>query len=358
MLGSQSSIEDQTQRWALVVQRDRSAAATFVYAVRTTGIYCRVGCPSRLPRRKNVEFFDHGRQAKAAGFRPCKRCQPDQDSPETPLHDAIRTACVMIDAADAPPTLQQLASAAGYSAAHFQRLFKQSLGVTPKAYAAMRRANRLRHQLLGEQGVAEAAFAAGYGTSSRFYDEAEEVLGMKPSEYRRGAAGIEIWAAIASTSLGPMLVAATEKGVCTIEFGEDPDSLIEQCQARLPNARWADSAEFQATVKQVVEFVEATDAAVTFPLDIRGTAFQRRVWDALQNIPAGTTSTYSAIANQIGKPTAVRAVAGACAANRLAIAIPCHRVQRSDGGLGGFRWGLERKKLLIERESDEQDHLR
>jgi len=341
---------DDTQRWTAVEQRDRSAEASFVYAVKTTGVYCRPGCSSRLPLRKNVAFFESGVQARLAGFRPCKRCRPDAAEPQLDQIDAVRVACELIHQADEPPSLEQLAAAVDYSPSHFHRLFKQSLGITPKAYAAARRANRVRENLLGQPSVTQTVYASGYANSSRFYEDSPHVLGMKPSQYRGGGKGVAIQLAVAATSLGWMLVAATAKGICAIEFGDIAEDLSTRFRDRFPGAELSESDEFQSWVEQIVALVDEKRQSLPLPLDIQGTAFQRRVWEALQQIPVGTTTTYSELAKQIGQPKAVRAVASACAANKLAVAIPCHRVIRRDGTLGGYRWGIERKQKLLEKE--------
>ncbi len=341
------------QRWLLIRQRDDSAANLFIYAVKTTGVFCRPGCSSRLPNRKNVIFYDDAGQARAAGFRPCKRCRPDSDESRPELTEAISTACRLIEESVEQPSLNQLASAVGYSPSHLHRLFKQAVGVTPKAYAAMCRSNRVRSQLQSDKSVTEAVYSAGYGTSSRFYEESDAVLGMKPSEYRDGAAGIAICASVATTSLGLLLVAATERGLCALEFGEDETELLQRLRNRFPHAVLQESDEFEDWVTRVVEFVDVPSRGLSLPLDIQGTAFQKRVWEALRNIPAGRTATYSEMARRLGQPRAARAVASACAANKLAVAVPCHRVVRNDGGLGGYRWGLERKKELLWREAEQ-----
>lgn len=341
------------QRWSLVQQRTRSAEPSFIYAVKTTGVYCRPGCSSRLPRRANVVFFDNIWQARAAGFRPCKRCHPDANAPNTEQADAVKVACQLIDEADEPPSLEQLATAVKYSPSHFHRLFKKLLGITPKAYAATRRANRMRANLRDDASVTRAVYSSGYGASSRFYNESVEILGMKASEYRNGAKGIVIRFAVASTSLGQMMVAATDKGLCAIEFGEDASQLLERLRDRFPAAELGESDDFEGWVADVVAYVDDPSARLSLPLDIQGTAFQRRVWEALRKVPVGTTATYSEVAAQIGQPKAARSVARACAANRLAVAVPCHRVVRNDGKMGGYRWGVERKQALLQRESRE-----
>lgn len=355
MSDSEADVAGDEQRWSLVQQRERSADLPFIYAVKTTGIYCRPGCSSRLPRRTNVAFFDDIWQAKSAGFRACKRCQPDADVPAMKSAAAVQLACKLIEEAEEPPSLEQLSAAVNYSPAHFHRLFKQTLGVTPNSYAAMRRANRVRTNLLDDSTVTQAVYASGYGTSSRFYDESDAVLGMKPSQYRKGGKGVAIRVAVASTSLGPILIAATGKGLCAIEFGDDEHELLSRLRERFRHAEVDESDEFNRWVTEVVALVDAPCNGLSLPLDVQGTAFQRRVWEALRTIPVGSTATYSDIANQIGKPKAARAVARACAANRIAVAIPCHRVVRRDGQSGGYRWGNGRKKALLANESKSPD---
>lgn len=346
---------DDDRRWSAVRQRDRSAESSFVYAVKTTGIYCRPGCGSRLPRCENVVFFDNPCQARLAGFRPCKRCRPDTAQANIDRDDAVRIACELIERSVEPPTLQRLAAAVGYSPTHFQKLFKQSLGVTPKAYAATQRANRVRQNLLGAPSVTQAVYSSGYATPSRFYDESIEVIGMKPAEYRSGAKGIAIRVAVTQTTLGMMLVAATDKGLCAIEFGDSEAELLCRFQTRFPGAIVSATDEFKGWIEDLVAVVDGQREPTRLPLDIQGTAFQCRVWDALRKIPAGSVTTYAELADRIGQPTAVRAAAGACAANRLAVIIPCHRVIRSDGKLGGYRWGIERKQTLLAREQQSTD---
>jgi AraC family transcriptional regulator, regulatory protein of adaptative response / methylated-DNA-[protein]-cysteine methyltransferase len=344
--------ESDDERWAAVRDRDRSAEGRFVVAVKTTGIYCRPGCPARLPNRGNVTFFASAAEARAAGYRACKRCRPDAARPDQQQADAVRRACRLIEGADEPPGLEGLAEAVGLSPSHLHRLFKRYVGVTPKGYAALRRANQARAHLRAGASVTEAIYAAGYGASSRFYDEAGRVLGMSPREFQNGAPGVEVKVAIAPTYLGPVLVAATARGICAIELGESEAGLRRRLRDCFPGARLVeDDPAFGAWVAQVVAFLEAPRRGLALPLDIQGTAFQRRVWEALRAIPAGQTLSYAAVAARIGAPKAVRAVAQACAANRLAVAIPCHRVVRSDGELGGYRGGLDRKRALLEREA-------
>ncbi|MBN1250243.1 MAG: bifunctional DNA-binding transcriptional regulator/O6-methylguanine-DNA methyltransferase Ada [Anaerolineae bacterium] len=341
-----------TARWEAVVQRDPEAADAFVYAVVTTGIYCRPGCPSRLPNRENVRFHDSWESAEAAGFRPCKRCTPQSPAESDAGLRAVIDACRIIEAAERSPSLRELADAVGYSPYHFQRLFKERVGITPKQYAMEKRADRVREGLQAEPTVTQAIYGAGFESAGRFYESAAPVLGMKPSQYKHGAEGLSIRYALAQSYLGWVLVAATEQGICRIDFGNTPEALVGRLRADFPRADLqTDSPGFDTVVHEVLALLEAPDRGLSLPLDIQGTAFQRRVWSVLQQIPAGATASYSEIAAKIGSPKGARAVAQACASNRLAVAVPCHRVVRSDGGLGGYRWGLERKRAILERES-------
>ncbi|HEY7662098.1 MAG TPA: bifunctional DNA-binding transcriptional regulator/O6-methylguanine-DNA methyltransferase Ada [Xanthobacteraceae bacterium] len=338
-------------RWRAVERRDRTAAGAFVYSVRTTGIYCRPGCAARLPRRENVAFHDSCAAAERAGFRPCKRCRPNEPALGEQHSAAIARACRLIEEAEETPRLAELARAAGLSPFHFHRVFKAVTGVTPKAYADARRGKRVRAELAQSGTVTEAIYGAGFNSNGRFYAAAPDLLGMTPSEFRAGGSGNVIRFAVGQCSLGAILVAATDKGVCAIELGDDPDGLVRDLQDLFPKARLVGGdAGFEKLIAKVVGFVEAPGQGLALPLDIRGTAFQQRVWKALCAIPAGSTATYSEIAKRIGRPKAVRAVAHACASNALALAIPCHRVVRTDGSLAGYRWGVERKRALLSRE--------
>lgn len=339
-------------RWAQVVARDARADGSFFYSVRTTGVYCRPSCAARPPRPENVAFHASAADAERAGFRPCKRCRPDQ-APRAERQAAIVAGlCRFIEDADPAPTLNELAARAGLSAHHLHRLFKGITGLTPKGYAAAHRAQRVRQQLARSETVTAAIFEAGYNSNGRFYAESDRVLGMTPTRYRAGGIDTEIRFAIGACSLGAILVARSERGVCAIALGDDPDTLARELQDRFPNARLiGGDAAFERLVAQVVGLVEAPALGLDLPLDVRGTAFQRRVWQALRELPVGTTASYAAVAARIGAPTAARAVAQACAANPLAVAIPCHRVVRTDGALSGYRWGVERKRALLAREA-------
>jgi AraC family transcriptional regulator of adaptative response/methylated-DNA-[protein]-cysteine methyltransferase len=341
------------ERWNAVRERDGRADGAFLYAVKTTGVFCRPTCPSRLPNRANVEFFTTCELAVRGGYRACRKCKPTSAPKGVP--DAVLRACRLMDGAGEPPSLEALAGAVGLSPFYFHKLFKAVVGVTPKAYAAARRVERFRDGLEAEQTVTQAMYGAGFGSSSRCYEGVGDNLGMTPTEYRGGGAGKSIRLAVVGCRLGWVAVAATERGVCLIEFGNSPDALRAGATARFPKAAVdGGDPEFRRWVEQVVEQIEAPGHVADLPLDIQGTAFQRKVWEALRAIPAGTTATYKEIAQRIGRPAAVRAVARACAANPLAVAIPCHRVVRSDGDLGGYRWGVGRKAELLRREGEGQ----
>jgi AraC family transcriptional regulator of adaptative response/methylated-DNA-[protein]-cysteine methyltransferase len=346
-----SSYLDDNSRWQAVVRRDRGADGAFFYAVRTTGVYCRTGCAARLPKRQNVRFYATGEQARRAGFRPCKRCRPDEAPLVHRQQQAVTKACRLMDEAHKAPTLAQLAAAAGLSPYHFHRGFKMLTGVTPKAYAAAHRVQRFHSELAHGATVTQAVYGAGYNSAGRFYASATERLGMTPTALRGGGRGITLRFAVGECSLGSVLVAATEIGVCAILLGDDPDALARDLQDRFPQARFLEAdASFDGWVARAIELVEQPALGLELPLDIRGTAFQLRVWQELRNVPAGSTASYTQIAQRLGRPQAARAVARACAANPLAIAIPCHRVVRTDAALSGYRWGVERKAELLRRE--------
>ena len=343
-----SSADD---RWTAVMRRDRRADGVFYYSVRTTGVYCRPSCGSRRARRENVRFHATRQEAEAAGFRPCKRCRPDARGLASDRAAAVARACRLIETAEEMPDLDALAETAGMSRFHFHRVFKTATGVTPKAYAAAHRARRMRDELLRSKTVTDAIYDAGFNSSGRFYATSRTVLGMTPTDFRAGGAGASIRFAVGECSLGAILVAATERGVCAILLGDDPDRLVRDLQDRFPNARLVGGDKsFERVVAQVVGFVERPAVGLDLPLDVRGTAFQLRVWQALRQIPAGATVSYRDLARRVGVPNAVRAVARACATNTIAVAIPCHRVVRSDGTLSGYRWGVERKRALLARE--------
>jgi AraC family transcriptional regulator, regulatory protein of adaptative response / methylated-DNA-[protein]-cysteine methyltransferase len=339
-------------RWQRILERDKSKDGQFWYSVATTGVYCRPSCPSRHALRKNVSIHDTLEDARATGARGCKRCNPDGCSTDTENAAIIEQACRMIEASEVAPTLRELADRAELSPSYFHRLFKTVTGVTPKGYAASYRAERMRTELAEAGTVTEAIYAAGFGSSSRFYDQSSKRLGMTPSQYKAGGADEVLHFAVGECSLNAILVAMSERGVAAILLGDEPDSLVRMLQDQFPRAELVGGdTDFEAYVAQVVGLVESPGSAFDLPLDIRGTAFQQRVWRALREIPMGDTASYSDVAQAIGSPTSVRAVAAACGANRHAIAIPCHRVVRSDGSLSGYRWGVERKRALLRHEA-------
>ncbi len=338
-------------RWTSVVSRSPEAEGKFYYSVATTGVYCRPTCAARLARPENVRFYKTCEEAEKAGFRPCKRCKPDELS-LTEQHAAIvAEACRLLANSEEVPSLERLAEHAGLSVFHFHRLFKAATGVTPKQYAAAHRSDRVRSKLRQSGTITEAIYDAGYNSNGRFYAQSNEMLGMTPSDYRSGGSRTDIRFAVGECSLGSILVATSERGICAILMGDDPEALTRDLQDRFPGANLiGGDAEFEQLVAKVVGFVEAPRTGLDLPLDVRGTAFQQRVWQALRKIPAGSRASYADIAAQIGAPKSVRAVAQACAANALAVAIPCHRVVRSNGALSGYRWGVARKSALLERE--------
>ena len=339
-------------RWRAVASRDRAAAGEFFYSVATTGIYCRPGCPSRRPRREHVGFHASREDAERAGFRPCRRCRPDEPSLAERHASAVAAACRLIETAEEVPRLDALAEAAGMSRFHFHRVFKAATGCTPRAYAAARRADRTREALRGSGTVTDAIYGGGFGSNGRFYAQSAAILGMSPAAFREGGSNETIRFAVGECTLGAILVAATAKGVCAILLGDEPEALVHELEDRFPRAGLiGGDSEFETLVARVVAFVEAPGHGQELPLDLRGTTFQQRVWEALRGVPAGSTASYREIAERIGSPGAARAVARACASNPLAVAIPCHRVVRTDGAPGGYRWGVERKRALLEREA-------
>ena len=344
------SIDDDA-RWAAVVSRDSASDGRFYFSVETTGVYCKPSCASRRALQKNVRFHATTEDAERAGFRACKRCRPDRASLSEDHAEKIAKVCRLIETGE-DKTLKALAQHAAMSPYHFHRVFKAIVGVTPKAYAIAERNKRIRARLGRSASVTEAIYAAGFNSNGRFYAGSSQALGMSPKVFRAGGADVEIRFAIGECSLGSILVAASDKGVCAILLGDDPGALARDLESQFPRARLrAGDASFEGIAATVIGFVESPGGNLDLPLDIRGTAFQHRVWDALRRIKPGTTASYAEIAAQIGAPQAVRAVAGACASNRLAVAIPCHRVVRSDGSPSGYRWGVERKRRLLEREA-------
>jgi AraC family transcriptional regulator, regulatory protein of adaptative response / methylated-DNA-[protein]-cysteine methyltransferase len=339
-------------RWASVLARSPEADGSFFYSVRTTGVYCRPSCPARVARPENVRFYPTREDAERAGFRPCKRCKPHEPSLVEQHSAMVTDACRLIEGAENPPTLDQLARNAGVSPFYFHRVFKAITGLTPRDYAGAQRGERVRRELGRTPSVTAAIYQSGYSSNGRFYGESQQMLGMTPTSYRAGGANAEIRFAVGECSLGSILVAQSELGVCAILLGDDPEVLVRDLQDRFPRATLnGGDAAFEQLVSRVVGFIEAPALGLDLPLDVRGTAFQQRVWQALRDIPPGSTASYAEIAQRIGAPRSVRAVAQACAANSLAVAIPCHRVVRNDGGLSGYRWGVERKRALLQREA-------
>jgi AraC family transcriptional regulator, regulatory protein of adaptative response / methylated-DNA-[protein]-cysteine methyltransferase len=348
-----ASLTERGPRWAAVVARAPAFEGKFVYAVKTTGVYCRPTCPSRLAKAKNVEFYPTCEEAERAGFRGCQRCRPNEASPTDRHAVIVAEAFRRIEDADTSPTLTALAAAFGMTPSYFQRLFKSVTGLSPKAYGAAHRARRVRQQLSeGKNSVTQVIYGAGFNSNGRFYETSDEMLGMTPTAFRDGGADAEIRFAIGECSLGSALVARSSKGVCAILLGGDPAALVRDLQDHFPKAHFiGGDADFERLVAKVVGFVDAPALGLDLPLDIRGTAFQQRVWQALREIPVGGTVSYAELARRVGQPKSVRAVAQACAANNIAVAIPCHRVVKNDGALSGYRWGVERKRALLEKEA-------
>jgi AraC family transcriptional regulator of adaptative response/methylated-DNA-[protein]-cysteine methyltransferase len=359
MLDARPALTDDA-RWAAVLARDPAADGSFVLGVRTTGVYCRPSCPARRPKRANVDFYPDPAAARAAGLRACLRCEPDAEPERRLQAQAVTAAARLIEAAVADegpaPSLAALAARAGYAPHHFHRMFRRATGVTPRAYANALRARRAEAGLADGASVTETIHAAGFGSASRFYAEAGARLGMAPSARRDGGRGETIRHAAAETSLGRVLVAATERGVCAIQFGEGDATLEEWLRRRFPNARIEPAgAGFADMLAAVVALIERPGEDRGLPLDLRGTVFQERVWQALRAIPPGRTASYAEIAAAVGRPGAARGVATACAANAVAVAVPCHRVVHADGSISGYRWGVARKAALLERERGPAD---
>ena len=352
-LSSQNTYASDDARWAAVQARDAHADGSFVYGVKTTGVFCRPSAAARLPRRENVEFFASAQAAEAAGYRASRRAAADRTAQAAQRAALVAQACRCIEAAELAPSLQALAAEAGMSAFHFHRVFKAETGLTPKAYASAFRARRLREELgASEASVTEAIYGAGFNSNSRFYAASQELLGMHARDYRAGGPNMRIRFAVGQCALGALLVAQSQRGICAILLGDDAEQLVRELQDQFPKAQLlGGDAGFEQLVAQVVGFVEAPALGLNLPLDVQGTAFQERVWQALREIPPGATVSYAEVAARIGQPKAVRAVAQACGANRLAVAIPCHRVVRHSGELSGYRWGVERKRALLLREA-------
>lgn len=339
------------ERWNAVCRRDATADGKFYYAVKTTGVYCRPSCCARRGLRKNVVFYDTCEEAERAGFRPCKRCQPRGLTLTGEYAAKVAAACHAIEASDYSPDLDSLAKTAAMSKFHFHRVFAKMTGLTPKAYAKAHQAHRIRATLPKHNSVTGAIYDAGFNSAGRFYTESSRMLGMKPKNFRRGGMGEVIRFAVGECSLGAILVAASATGVCAISLGDDPDQLVKELQDNFSQAQLVGGDKaFERVVARVIGLVETPKLGLALPLDVRGTTFQRRVWAALCEIPVGSTASYSQVAKRIGLPKSVRAVAGACASNKIAVAIPCHRVLRMGGAISGYRWGVDRKRALIQRE--------
>jgi AraC family transcriptional regulator of adaptative response/methylated-DNA-[protein]-cysteine methyltransferase len=342
----------EARRWRAVLARDAGADGGFVFGVRSTGIYCRPSCPARRPRRDHVSYFGGPAEAERAGYRACRRCHPREESMHQQQATLVRQACEMIEsAADSPPSLATLSRRIGYSPYHLHRMFRRVTGVTPRQYAEAVRTRRLRGGLRAGTPVTRALLDAGFGSASRLYERAPAELGMTPAAYRRGGRGMRIAYAVARSPLGMLLVATTPRGVCAVRLGDRVAALAAGLRRELPGATLVrDDARLRPVMERVLGQLDGRRPDARLPLDIRATAFQRRVWQALRAIPIGTTRSYAAIARAIGRPRAARAVGAACASNPVALVIPCHRAVRSDGGLGGYAWGIERKRRLLARE--------
>lgn len=348
-----SSFTNDESRWQAVVDNDRRADSIFYYGVITTGIFCRPHCTSRLPNRENIVFFDTPKDALAAGFRPCRRCRPESAAPEDQIRQKIVHACRLLEQDKTPPKLIDLANEAGLSPYHFHRVFKKIIGITPKQYASTHRSERLKRELAAGRSVTDAIYSSGYSSNSTMYTQSQQRLAMKPKEYRKGGAGLSIRYGIAECRLGWILVAATDRGVCAIEFADTPDELPSMIRNRFPQAEIVEGEQsFSVLLHDVIQFIDSPRRENQLPLDIQGTAFQQQVWAILQEIQPGETLSYTEVAEKLGRPEAIRAVARACAANKIAVAIPCHRVLSKAGKLCGYKWGIERKEKLLQNEQD------
>lgn len=344
-MSMQTELQNQ---WQQVIERDARQDGRFVFAVRTTGVYCRPSCPSRRPRRESVEFFPTPNEAERAGYRACLRCRPTEISSQA-LY--VARARQILDNAEGIVTLQQLSKQVRLSPFHLQRLFKRATGLSPREYQAARRMQQVKHGLRQSSDVTTALYDAGFGSSSRLYEKAPQHLGMTPGEYKRGGAGAKITFAIVPSPLGRLLVAATERGLCAVRFGESAGDLERDLRTEFHAAELhRDDTAMKCYTDPLLAVIRGEHTTIDLPLDVRATAFQMKVWEKLRQIPLGETRSYSQIAREVGNPAAVRAVARACASNPVALAVPCHRVVRAGGGLAGYRWGIERKKKLLERE--------
>ena len=342
----------EADRLAAIRARDPVADGHFVYSVASTGVYCRPSCKSRPARPENIAFHAGPAEAEAAGFRACQRCRPDLPPKDEREAALVAAACRRIEQAETPPSLDELANEAGVSPFHFHRLFRRIAGVTPKAYVEAERARRAQAGLAASASVTETVYGSGFNSPGRFYAAADGMFGMTPRSYRAGGQGELIGFAIGQSELGLVLVARAARGICAILLGDDPELMREELHARFPRAEIAADVALGEDLGAVIAHIEHPAASFSLPLDIRGTAFQRRVWEALRAVPPGETRVYSQIAEGLGQPHAVRAVAGACAANPFAVVVPCHRIVAKDCGLAGYRWGLVRKQALLARERD------
>ena len=351
-MSAMSAVSTEDRFWRAVLARDARSDGRFVYAVQSTGIYCRPSCPSRRPKRESVRFFDGPDPAEVAGFRECRRCRPRAGAPPAPGLDHVRKAARYIAShADEAITLARLASHVGTSPFHLQRTFSRLLGVSPRAYQDALRAQRFRHDLRTGKPLSGAIYDAGYGSSSRVYEQRPTGRGLTPAQYRRGAPSTSIAFTIVDSSLGRLLVAGTDKGLCSVKLGDRDEALEQDLRAEYPSATVVrEQGAFAGWVRALVAHVDGRTSAIDLPLDVKATAFQWKVWRYLQSIPYGETRAYSDVANAIGAPNATRAVARACATNHVCLVVPCHRVVQKDGGLGGYRWGIERKRTLLQKE--------
>lgn len=340
--------------WEAVLNRDSTIDGKLFYGVRSTGVYCRQICPSRRPNRNQVCFFESAQEAEIAGFRPCKRCQPQFEKVPNPAKSKVLAACRFIEAqVDHIPTLSELCSQVGMSPSYLQKIFKQIIGVSPFQYADALRNQRLKQRLQSGEEIAHAVYDTGYGSSSQLYEKAPKQLGMTPKTYQQAGKTISIVYAIALCPLGYLLVATTEKGICAVKLGDEVDKLEHTLIKEFHQAQiMRDDQTHKEWIQAILDFIAGGKAYLDLPLDVRGTAFQKQVWQALQKIPYGQTRTYTDIARDIAKPQAVRAVGNACGANPIALIVPCHRVLRSDGSVGGYHWGIERKQKLLIQESE------
>jgi AraC family transcriptional regulator of adaptative response/methylated-DNA-[protein]-cysteine methyltransferase len=346
----QMTTSNANQKWSMVLARDTKADGRFVYAVKSTGIFCRPTCPSRRPRRENVEFFNSPAQAQQAGYRACRRCTPLERNPQS---QKVEAACRYIDEnLDVTLSLTAISRHVAISPFHFQRMFKRMLGISPREYQQARRAGKFRQALLSDGSVTEAIYEAGFSSSSRAYESVPAQLGMTPSEFKRGGEGIEIRCTVISTELGKLLVATTPRGVCAVRFGESEAALLRELKKDFSAAEIRrDDVGLESVATQIKQLLSGSAAPLNIPLDLRGTAFQQMVWKELRRIPQGQTRSYTDVAKAIGKPKAVRAVANACGSNPVAIVVPCHRVVQKNGSLAGYRWGVKRKAALLEKEA-------